>query len=156
MLRAWNEQHCYPIAKRFAEFTDTWYMGDIPHGWACAEFILLLRDILFFEADEDIDPHIYIAPGVLPRWLDDGQTVGINDAPTIFGQDFGYQLTLRKAIRTLEVNITKAPPANVRFVFPCRFGSGVRSVMADGKAIGVSGSDVHLPAGTQHATITYL
>jgi hypothetical protein len=50
-------------------------MGDIPHGWAAAEFTLLLRDMLFFEANEDEDPHIYLAPGIVPRWLDDGQAV---------------------------------------------------------------------------------
>lgn len=38
VLGAWNEQHCYPIAKDFAEIPGScWYMGDIPHGWACAE-----------------------------------------------------------------------------------------------------------------------
>jgi hypothetical protein len=67
-LGAWNEQHCYPISKDFREVPDRpWYMGDIPHGWACAEFLLLLRDILFFEADEDGDAHIYVAPGVMPH-----------------------------------------------------------------------------------------
>lgn len=48
---AWNEQHAYPIASGLTEIPDRWwYMGDIPHGWAAAEFNLLLRDILFFEA----------------------------------------------------------------------------------------------------------
>ena len=70
-----------------------WYMGDIPHGWACAEFMMLLRDILFFEADEDGDAHIYIAPGVMPHWLGDGESIGVADAATIFGQNFGYRLT---------------------------------------------------------------
>ena len=64
---AWNEQHCYPIATDFTLVPDRWwYMGDIPHGWAAAEFNLLLRDICFFEADEDGSPHIFIAAGV-PR-----------------------------------------------------------------------------------------
>src|SRR5262249_19580622 len=49
---AWNEQHNYPIAKDFGQVPDSWwYMGDIPHGWAAAEFLWLFRDILFFEAD---------------------------------------------------------------------------------------------------------
>jgi hypothetical protein len=34
VLGVWNEQHCYPIAKDFAEVPNRWwYMGDIPHGW---------------------------------------------------------------------------------------------------------------------------
>jgi hypothetical protein len=79
---AWNEQHAYPIA------------SDIPHGWAAAEFTLLLRDILFFEAGEDDDPHIYLAPGVMPAWLrgNGGHTVSVSQAPTVFGSTFGYTL----------------------------------------------------------------
>jgi hypothetical protein len=155
VLGAWNEQHCYPIAKRFSEFPWVWYMGDIPHGWACAEFILLLRDILFFEADEDSDPHIYLAPGVVPRWLNDGESIGVTDAPTLFGVPFGYELTLQQATQTIEINITQPPPANVRCVFPCRFGSGVLSATADGNPVALSGTDVHLPAGTRQAIIRY-
>jgi hypothetical protein len=69
-LGAWNEQHCYPVATDFARVPDRWwYMGDIPHGWAAAEFNLLLRDVLFFEAGEDDDPHVYLAPGVMPHWV---------------------------------------------------------------------------------------
>ena len=130
-------------------------MGDIPHGWACAEFILLLRDILFFEADEDSDPHIYLAPGLVPRWLNDGESIGVTDAPTLFGVPFGYELTLRQANQTIEINITQPPPANVRFVYPCRFGSGVLSATADGNPVALSGTAVHLPAGTRQAIIQY-
>lgn len=61
-LGAWNEQHWYPIAKEFGELPNLWwYMGEIPHGWACAELMLPVRDILFFEAAEDSDPHIFLA-----------------------------------------------------------------------------------------------
>jgi hypothetical protein len=155
VLGAWNEQHCYPIAKRFTEIPWVWYMGDIPHGWACAEFMLLIRDILFFEADEDADPHIYIAPGLVPHWLGDAQSFGVNNAPSIFGVPFGYQLTLHQASQTVEIDITQPPPANVRFVYPCRFGVGVRSAMADGNSVPITGTDVKLPPGTQHAIINY-
>ena len=37
-----------------------WYMGDMPHGWAAAEFMLLLREILFFEAGEDDNRELYM------------------------------------------------------------------------------------------------
>jgi hypothetical protein len=155
-LGAWNEQHCYPISKEFREMPDQcWYMGDMPHGWACAEFITLLRDILFFEADEDRDAHVYIAPGVLPHWLRDGESIAVADAPTIFGQSFGYRLTHRAGARRVDISITQPLPAPVRFVYPCRFGSGVLSIVADGAPVSVSGRDVKLPANVATATITY-
>lgn len=156
VLGAWNEQHCYPIAKDFAEVPGHWwYMGDIPHGWACAEYLMLLRDILFFEAGEDSDPHIYIAPGVMPHWLRDGQSISVSDAPTIFGSLFGYELIHNQASKSVDIQILQPPPADISFVYPCRLGSGVSSVIADGNPLPVTGNDVKLPGGTTQATITY-
>jgi hypothetical protein len=155
-LGAWNEQHCYPISTDFGTFPEKhWYMGDIPHGWACAEFMMLLRDILFFEADEDGDAHLYVAPGVMPHWLGDGESIGVTDASTIFGQSFGYRLTHHVNVRRVEISIKQPPPAHVRLVYPCRFGGGVQSVVADSNPVPVSGREVWLPRGTMAATITY-
>jgi len=78
-----------PVASDFHNMRAmTAYMGDIPHGWACAEFMLLLRDMLFFEASEDTDPHIYLAPGIQPAWLGNGEKIAVSNAPTAFGQAF--------------------------------------------------------------------
>ena len=153
VLGGWNEQHCYPIAKRFAESPAVWYMGDIPHGWACAELMLLLRDILFFEADEDRDPHIYLAPGVVPRWVGEGEVVGIAGAPTVFGDPLGYRLTLRRSARRVELDIDTAP-IGIRFVYPCRFGT-VTALTVDGVSLPVTGNDVALPAGTRRALVDF-
>jgi hypothetical protein len=113
---AWNEQHAYPIASNLAEIPERWwYMGDIPHGWAAAEFTLLLRDILFFEAGED-DPHIYLAPGVMPAWLhgNGGHTVSVSQAPTVFGSTFGYTLRHDQAAQRITIDIP-APMTGVRY-----------------------------------------
>ncbi|WP_079086902.1 hypothetical protein [Streptomyces silvensis] len=153
-LGAWNEQHAFPVASGFAEVPGRhWYMGDIPHGWAAAEYLLLLRDILFFEADEDRDPHLYIAPGVRPHWVPDGETVAVDSAPTLFGAPFGYRLAHDAAARRVSVDITGAPE-QVRYVYPCRFGT-VRAVSADGRRVPVAGDDVHLPAGTRRFEVDY-
>jgi hypothetical protein len=155
-LGAWNEQHCYPIAKDFSEIPrGPWYMGDIPHGWACAEFMTLLRDILCFEVDEDGDAQMYVAAGIMPGWLGEGESVVVKDAPTLFGQNLGYRLTHRPSVREVQLTVTQPPPPHVRLVFPCRFGSGVQSVAVTGPAAQVFGRDVHLPRGTMNATIVY-
>ncbi len=156
VLGAWNEQHCYPIAKDFAEIPGRWwYMGDIPHGWACAEFMTLMRDILFFEADEDGSPQIYLTPGVMPHWLGDGQSVRVANAPTIFTSQFGFQLSHNQTNKTVEIEILQQPPGNVSFIYPCPFGSVV-SVSADGNSLAVTGNNVRLPAGMRQATVSYL
>jgi hypothetical protein len=155
-LGAWNEQHCYPIAKNFAEVPGRWwYMGDIPHGWACAELMLLLRDILFFEADEDENPHIYLAPGVMPHWVQNNQSVTVRNASTLFGQNFGFTLTHKAAQNKVEIQILQVAPANVSFVYPCRFGSSVVSASANGTPVPALGRDVHIPAGTTQVTVQY-
>ncbi|MGA4838567.1 hypothetical protein [Streptomyces sp. G45] len=153
-LGAWNEQHAFPIASDYREVPHRhWYMGDIPHGWAAAEYLLLLRDILFFEADEDRDPHLYVAPGVRPHWVPDGERVAVEDAPTLFGAPFGYRLAHDAGARTVTVDITRAPDG-VRYVYPCRFGA-VRAATADGRAVPVAGDDVRIPAGTRRFTVAY-
>lgn len=155
VLGAWNEQHCYPIAKDFAEIPNRWwYMGDIPHGWACAELITLLRDILFFEADEDSNPHIYLAAGVMPHWLPDTHSIGISAAPTIFGGSFAYRLTHDAVNRQVTITITQTPPGNPWYIYPCHFGH-VLSATTDAGTAQIEGRKVQLPAGTTTATIGY-
>jgi hypothetical protein len=152
---SWNEQHCYPIANDFTQMPDRWwYMGDIPHGWAAAEFNLLLRDICLFEADEDAAPHIFIAAGVPPHWLAGNGVITVKDAPTIFGIPFGYNLHHDDAARTITINITQSAPANVSYIYPCRLGP-VRSVTIDGVAGPAGSPDVAVPAGTRTAVIRY-
>jgi hypothetical protein len=152
---AWNEQHCYPVASDFAEVPRSWwYMGDIPHGWAAAELMLLLRDILFFEADEDGSRHIYLFPGVMPHWVADGEGVEVRDAPTIFGTPVGFRLRHDAGGRRVELRVLQPPPPDVRFVYPCRFGD-VAAAEADGVALPVAGRDVALPAGMRQAVVTY-
>jgi hypothetical protein len=152
----WNEQHNYPIAKDFAVFPlSWWYMGDIPHGWAAAEFMLLIRDILFFEADEDHDPQIFLAPGILPHWLAGGQTVTVSSAPTIYGVPFGYKLVHDETTRTVTIDINKPAPAGVRYLYPCNLGSSVQSAQADLVPTVVAGRTVLAPPGTLNIQVTY-
>jgi hypothetical protein len=156
VLGAWNEQHAYPIATDYQKFTgDWWYMGDIPHGWAAAEFNALFRDILLFEADEDVDPHLYLAAGVLPHWVADGQKIRVTAAPTAYGLPVSYWLSNDADNHSVEIHIDEAPP-NVDFVYPCRFGSHVLSAQADDIPIPVAGTDVRFPSGTTHLSVTYV
>lgn len=153
---AWNEQHAYPISSDFSENPGRWwYMGDIPHGWAAAEFNMLLRDIVFFEADEDVDPHIYLAPGIPNHWLANGTTMTIKDAPTVFGSLFGFTLDHDAAERTVTITITQSMPANIRYIYHCRLGT-VTSAVADGLPVSVEDEHVALPGGSARAVIQYI
>jgi hypothetical protein len=152
----WNEQHAYPVSNDFTAmpFRD-WYMGDMPHGWAAAEFMLLLREMLFFEAGEDDARELYVAPGIVPRWLrGDGEgSVTVTDAATTYGHAFGYTLTHDEQNRRIRIDITQQIP-DVTYVHPCRLGQVV-GVVADGTPLPAAGNDVRMPPGTSHVEITY-
>jgi hypothetical protein len=130
-------------------------MGDMPHGWAAAEFMLLLREILFFEAGEDDNRQLYIAPGMLPRWLsgNGGHSITMTNAATTYGTVFGYTLAHDESNKKIRIDITQ-PVAGVTYVYPCRFGA-VTAAIADGAPLPVTDTDVHLPPGTAHAEISY-
>lgn len=157
---AWNEQHCVPIEDDFKSFPERewWYMGDIPHGWACAEYIMLMRDILFFEADEDGSGKIYIAPGILPHWLESGNgTVSVRQAPTIFGGTFGYTLTSSTQAKIIDIKIDEFPDESVGYVYRCPFGSTVTSAVIERSNLVavIDGQHVYIPAGASHVSIRY-
>ena len=152
----WNEQHAYTVSNDFTAMPfHVWYMGDMPHGWAAAEFMLLLREILFFEAGEDDNRELFIAPGVLPRWLsgDGGHSVTVTNAPTTYGTAFGYTLVHDEPNRKLLIDVTQPVPG-VNYVYTCRLGA-VTGASADGVALPVAANEVRLPAGTAHAEINY-
>jgi hypothetical protein len=129
-------------------------MGDIPHGWAAAELIGLVRDMCVFEADEDGDRHLYVGAGLMPHWFADGDQVIVSSAPTTFGTPFGYRVSHDAASRTVRLDVT-TPVPSVRMVWPCRFGHGIAAATADGQPAAVTGTDVQLPAGTASATVHY-
>ena len=125
-----------------------WYTGDIPHGWAAAEFMLLTRDMMFFEADENRDPHIYIAPGVA-----EPGGAGVSNAPTVFGAPFGYRIRHDSAARTLTIDLEPLPPP-VRYIYRCPHGRLIHADV-DGRTIPLSGRDVQVPPGTRRVTLKY-
>lgn len=156
VIGAWNEQHCYPVANNFEGpiLHERWYMGDIPHGWACAEFMLLIRDILFFEVAEDTDPQIYIAPGIMPHWYGDGDTITVRKAPTIFGVDFGYQMLFRGREKTIQIKLTSGVPG-VRYIYPFRLPNRITGIEIDGRSAPVVSRDIELPVGFGQAIIRF-
>jgi GH15 family glucan-1,4-alpha-glucosidase len=56
--------------------------GDMPHGWAAAEYIFLHRNSLVYENGNSLE----LCWGVQPGWLSDGSTVSARNAPTHFGK----------------------------------------------------------------------
>ncbi len=56
--------------------------GDMPHGWAAAEYIFLHRNSLVYENGNTLE----LCWGVQPEWLSDGSAISAKNAPTRFGK----------------------------------------------------------------------
>jgi hypothetical protein len=56
------------------------HVGDMPHAWIGAEYMLALRDMFAFECDAQ--QTLVVAAGIPAGWLADGFEVGVADLPT--------------------------------------------------------------------------
>ncbi len=70
--------------------------GDMPHGWAAAEYIFLHRNSLVYENDGVLE----LCWGVQPDWLPDGARLAARRAPTTLGV---VDLEVRRAGAELQV-----------------------------------------------------
>jgi hypothetical protein len=69
------------------------FMGDLPHTWISAEYILALCSLFAYEREED--KTLVIAGGVAPEWLTEGHAVGVENLPTYYGK-ISYSLRLEE------------------------------------------------------------
>lgn len=82
-------------------------VGDVPHGWSAAHYILLLRDMLYRE-----DGNKLILLSCMPgAWLDDGKIIEIKNAPTYFGKmSFRVESFQSKGFVKLTIDAATPPP----------------------------------------------
>jgi hypothetical protein len=79
------------------------FVGDMPHNWASAEFIRLVRHLLVLERGETLA----LLPGLPPEWIKPGAIVRVVRTPTRFGP-----VTLNLSCPTedeVEIQIAFAP-----------------------------------------------
>jgi len=114
------------------------HIGDVPHAWIGAEYVLAFRAML---ADERAaDQALVVAAGIPGEWLDDGGEVVVDDLPTYWGT-FGF--TLRRdgadALR-LSLRGTLAVPAGGLVLRP-PLGRPLAGVDVDGVAVAAFAPD---------------
>ncbi len=69
------------------------HIGDLPHSWIGAEFLLALRSLFVFERESDAS--LVLAAGLDPRWLAGAFEVAANNLPTYYG-NLCYTLRLEQ------------------------------------------------------------
>ena len=57
-------------------------MGDAQHGWAAAEWLMMMRH-LFVREESDA---IYLGSGIFPEWIENGRPLAFGPAPVPGGR----------------------------------------------------------------------
>lgn len=88
------------------------FIGDMPHSWIGAEYILAVHSLFAFE--REVDQSLVIAAGVMSEWLDDGGEVVVRDLPTRYGR-LSYRLYREEPAvwRVILEGAPLAPPGGV-------------------------------------------
>ncbi|GMU19905.1 MAG: hypothetical protein AMXMBFR13_00090 [Phycisphaerae bacterium] len=135
MLRWTLDNQSAPGVYGWAEVADgrskLFLGGDIPHGWASAEYVSLVRDMLVREVGDAL----HLAAGVPEQWLAHGQRVEVERALTHFGR-IGFRLTSQADKGEIELSMTgdANPPGGMFWRLP-RFDGQLRSLTVDGLAV---------------------
>jgi hypothetical protein len=76
------------------------HIGDLPHTWIAAEYVLAVRSLFAYERESD--ESLILAAGLAPEWIEDSG-VQVNKMPTLYG-DLSYSLR-RSDPQTLRFDI---------------------------------------------------
>jgi len=79
------------------------YVGDMPHNWASAEFIRLIRHLLILERGRDL----HLLPAMPAAWAKPGAKTQLIDIPTSFGP---ISMTLQITPTGQSATLTLTPP----------------------------------------------
>jgi len=89
------------------------FIGDLPHTWISAEYILSACSLFAYE--QDADQSLVLAAGLAWEWLADGFEVGVRDLPTYYGRiSYGMRLEADDTLRMWLQGELAVPPGGIR------------------------------------------
>jgi hypothetical protein len=93
------------------------FIGDLPHTWISAEYILAVCSMFAYEREED--QSLVLAAGLSPEWLKDGFEVRIDNLSTYYGKiSYGLRFENTDTVRfNLREGIT-VPPGGIVVIPP--------------------------------------
>jgi hypothetical protein len=107
--------------------------GDMPHGWAAADYVLLLRQALVWEMENKL----HLCWGLDADWLSQEQGVAVKNAPTQFGiVSFQLKRSASSSLALsydLQPHINQAKPEEVVLHIPPKLGTIIKSIEINGK-----------------------
>ncbi|MGO9272591.1 MAG: hypothetical protein ACLQOO_20550 [Terriglobia bacterium] len=113
--------------------------GDMPHGWAAGQYVLLHRNALVYEDGKKLE----LCWGVQPDWLKDGAKLSVKQAPTLFGK-VQFELQRSGSSLILDYKLTtasgQAAVDEVRLHIP-PLGGQITSVRVNGNVRSLSAGE---------------
>lgn len=127
-IAAWNQ---WPEITWFDPASPS-FIGDLPHTWISAEFILSACSLFAYERESD--QSLVLAAGLPYKWLSDGAPIGIENLSTYYGK-LSYALRLEdKDTACLSITGTLAIPPGGIVVKP-PLPRPIRSVEINGEVL---------------------
>jgi hypothetical protein len=105
------------------------HLGDLPHTWVAAEYVLALLSLFAFE--DPADGSLVLAAGIPATWLAQGDAIGVEGLPTYHGElTYRLEPSSRESLR-LRISSQLAPPGGILLRPP--LPRPLRHVSVDGK-----------------------
>jgi len=124
----WSEAMNTRVNKQGYREISEGIIGDVPHGWVAAYYVLLLRNMLLMEDGKKL----VLLPCVPASWLKNGRHIGVGKAPTYFGEiDFRLESHIEENYLKLTIDARKPPPAGYVLKLPLK--KNIKSVKIDSK-----------------------
>jgi hypothetical protein len=105
--------------------------GDNPEAWGPANFILLVRDMIFYEDHNSLQ----ILQGIPANWIGPGEHLAVASAPTTLGGKVSLRLDYQQ-IGKMHLHFESSvavPQATVRFPLPA--GMSLRGASVNGQSV---------------------
>ncbi len=133
-IRAWNQ---WPEIS-WRDVSGPSFVGDLPHTWVSAEYILSICSLFAYE--RQADQALVIAAGIAEKWLSHGFEVGVENLPTYYG-NLSYSLRLNGEgdLRLSLSGDVILPPGGIVVKPP--LPQPLRQVHVNGRALRNFGSD---------------
>lgn len=114
------------------------FIGDMPHSWIGAEYILAARSLFAYE--READRSLVIAAGIPAGWLSEAGEVEVHDLPTYYGP-VSYRLARRgeNGLRLSLAGDLRIPPGGILVMPP--FPGVLSEVRIDGRYGAAFGAD---------------
>jgi hypothetical protein len=141
--RAWNQWPEIAWRDRKAPA----HVGDLPHTWISAEYVLAVRSLFAYERESD--RVLVVAAGLAAEWIE-GDGVRVRAMPTLYGA-LSYSLR-RIDARTVRFDIGAG--IDCPMILRPPLGAPLREVRINGAAVGVDGDSVSVPSAPAEVLCT--